>query len=271
MVHLLVSSNLAGFPDLLVLILSLKNVEKEALDVSLLSATLTDYDPRYQGLGEKEANFLRSLLKKNNPASELSLFDLTPQVKKDFPYLAHFSPRYTPYSLFRLYADSLPHSQEKWLYLDTDIVVMKPLDALFEMDLQGYDLALVKDPVGAPVKGKNYGNSGVLLLNLPQIKADGSFARCRQTIAQKKGGAYDQDAINHECKKLFLPEKYNEQRKTKEETVIRHYPRYLRIFPYPHDHIIRPSNPELFRAHYPHENEALLSEFEQERKRYQDE
>ena len=271
MERLLVSSNLAGFPDLLVLSLSLRDTQKEPFSLTLLTASLPEADPRYQSLSEKEAGFLRVILKEANPANEVGVYDLTPSVKKDFPYLAHFSPRYTPYSLFRLYADSLPHSQEKWLYLDTDIVVMKPLDALFEMDLQGYDLALVKDPVGAPVKGKNYGNSGVLLLNLPQIKADGSFARCRQTIAQKKGGAYDQDAINHECKKLFLLEKYNEQRKTKEETVIRHYPRYLRIFPYPHDHIIRPSNPELFRAHYPHENEALLSEFEQERKRYQDE
>lgn len=268
MASLLVSSNLAGFPDLLVLVLSLRNVEKEPLDVFLLSATLTDYDPRYEGLSEKEAGFLRDLLKESNPNNDLFLYDLASRVKRDFPYLANFSHRYTPYSLFRLYADSLPFSPEKLLYLDTDIVVMKPLGELFRKDLKGYDLALVQDPVGAPVKGKNFGNSGVLLLNLPQIKADGAFERCRKAIALKKRGAYDQEAINRECLKLLLPEKYNEQRKTKEETVIRHYPRYLRIFPYPHDQVIRPSNPELFRAHYPHENEVLLQEYEKELRRY---
>lgn len=268
MERLLVSSNLAGFPDLLVLSLSLRDTQKEPFSLTLLTASLPEADPRYQSLSEKEAGFLRVILKEANPANEVGVYDLTPSVKKDFPYLADFSHRYTPYSLFRLYADTLHFPEEKALYLDTDIVVRKPLDELFKTELHDYDLGLVKDPVGAPVKGKNYGNSGVLLLNLPQIEKDGAFARCRNWVAKKKRGAFDQDAINQECSKFFLAEKFNEQRKTKAETVIRHYPRYLRLFPYPHDQVIRPSNPPVFRAHYPQENETLLAEFENEIERY---
>jgi len=268
MESILVAGNLAAFPDILALVLSLRMSQKEPISLTLLSADLSDLDERYRPLGAQEANHLRALLQEKNPASVLSLRDLTSLIRSDFPHLAHFSHRYTPYSLLRLYADSLGLTDEKILYLDTDTLVMKPLEELFQTSLQDYDLALVKDPVGAPVKGKNYGNSGVLLLNLPLIKADQAFVHSREWVALKKRGAYDQDAINENCRKLFLPPIYNEQRKTGPATVIRHYPRYLRIFPFPHDQVIRPSNPDLFRQHYPGEEEELLHEFEKEMRRY---
>jgi lipopolysaccharide biosynthesis glycosyltransferase len=268
MENILVAGNLAAFPDILSLVISLRMSQKDAINLTLLSADLSDLDERYRPLGSKEADYLRSLLQEKNPASLLSLRDLSASLRSGFPHLENFSHRYTPYSLLRLFADSLGLAEEKILYLDTDILVKKPLDELFQTNLQGYDLALVKDPVGAPVKGKNYGNSGVLLLNLPRLKADGAFARSREWIASKKRGAYDQDAINVNCQKLFLPRIYNEQKKTDPATVIRHYPRYLRVFPYPHDQVIRPSNPDLFRRHYKGEEEELLQEFEKEMRRY---
>lgn len=266
--HLLVTGNLAAFPDILALVISLCFKEKEPINLTFFTADLSGLDERYRPLGEKEVIFLRTLLQEKNPASAVSLHDLTGNVRRDFPHLEHFSHRYTPYSLLRLYADCFDFAEEKVLYLDTDILVMKPLEELFQTDLTSYDLALVKDPVGAPVKGKNYGNSGVLLLNLPQIKEDGAFARSREWVARKNRGAYDQDAINENCRKRFLPRIYNEQKKTSSDTVIRHYPRYLRVFPYPHDQVIRPSNPDLFRQRYPGEQEEILEEFEQEMLRY---
>lgn len=56
---------------------------------------------------------------------------------------------------------------ERVLYLDSDIVVDRPLDDLFTMDMGDHPIAAIPDLL---YKGKF--NSGVLLFNMPELKKD---------------------------------------------------------------------------------------------------
>jgi len=262
MKQFLVSGNRGAFPDILFLVLSLRKSQEDSISLSLVSADFSSFDSRYQPLSEKQYRYLETLLQEKNPASRLIFHDVSERGLHDFPYLNKANRRYTPYAYLRLYADSLYDGAEPVLYLDTDTVVLQDLTSLFQTDLANHDLGIVVDPVGSRYYGKNYGNSGVLLLNLPQIRVDGSFQKCREFIAGKAHGYSDQNAINLYCSKTYLNEKYNEQSELKSDTAIRHYPRFFYLFPYPHDVIIRPSTPAKFRARYPQVHEELLEEYE---------
>jgi len=262
MKEFLVCGNKATFPDLLFLVLSLKESQDDPITLTLVSGDFSSFDERYHSYTFEQQNFLEQLLQKKNPSSHLRFCDLSEKALKDFPYLKKANRRYTPYAYLRLYADTLYEGDEPVLYLDTDTVVMKDLSPLFQTELKEKDLGIVVDPVGSRYYGNTYGNSGVLLLNPQQIRQDGSFEKCRSLIAGKRQGYSDQNAINLYCSKVYLPEKYNEQTSLKEDTIIRHYPRFFHVFPYPHDEVIRPSTPAKFREHYPDVHEALLKEFE---------
>ena len=69
-----------------------------------------------------------------------------------------------------------------------------------------------------------YCNSGVLLLNLKMIRETGLFERLRRRVRTKKMNFPDQTAIAFLCKtKKELPRRFNEQRKIRKNTVIKHF------------------------------------------------
>jgi lipopolysaccharide biosynthesis glycosyltransferase len=262
---ILVSGNRPYFNDLLFLVLSLKDSQTSPVRLLVLTGDFTALDPRYQAIEETDRVKLESLLKKANKDSHVSLVDVKDLAIKEFPFLSQFNHRYTIYSLFRLLADLLPIEEEKILYLDLDTVVLKPLDELFQTDLTGYDAGMVLDAIGSKFLGRHYANSGLMLTNLPQIRKDGAFKRCREAINKSKKGMADQNAINRCCKKYYLSGDYNEQKKTLPSTFIRHYCRFYKFFPYPHDEVVRPTDPEAFKKKHPGELTELLAEYSREK------
>jgi lipopolysaccharide biosynthesis glycosyltransferase len=109
-------------------------------------------------------------------------------------------------------ADVLP-DEPKALYLDTDLLVLGNLRPLLTLDLSGAMLAAVRDPqnpllgggialpgwrgLGLP-GGREYFNSGVMLLDLDQARKAGLFDRARQFLEEhpEKVQFWDQDALN---------------------------------------------------------------------------
>jgi hypothetical protein len=265
----LISGNRAVFPDILFLVLSLARSQNDPLFLTIVSGDFANIDPRYEGLKDQERIFLEQLLQKQNPESRVVLKDVSEQALHDFPYLKNANKRYTPYAYLRLYAEVLIPGDEPILYLDSDTVVLQDLTPLFASELGQADIGLVKDPLASRFHHKIYGNSGVLLINTPIIRKDQAFQNALALIAKHRHGYFDQEAINHCCTKVFLPQIYNEENQLSPATVIRHYPRFYKIFPYPHDQVIRPSNPQAFRKCYPGVHEALLQEFETLLKEYQ--
>lgn len=110
--------------------------------------------------------------------------------------------------------------QKKMLYLDSDIVVCRDLAELYDIDIDNYELGGVISPsyvtmtdyaekIGIP-STKRYINSGVLLLNLEQMRKD-KFTEEVLKLINLSFFAPDQDIINRVAydKIKLLPYKYN--------------------------------------------------------------
>ena len=91
----------------------------------------------------------------------------------------------------------------------------------------------------------DYINSGVLLLNLKEIKKTGLFKNARHMCQTKKMFMPDQSALNKIAKsKRIMPRKYNEQRRLQEDTVLQHFTTSFRLFPIAHPLKVKPWNIE---------------------------
>lgn len=118
----------------------------------------------------------------------------------DAPVVKHYSQE----MYYRLLAHRfLPDDLERILYLDPDILVINPIDALYDTDLEGY-LYAASYHKRALAKGINmirlkayemqeYFNSGVLLMNLPLQ---------REKICEQEIFSY----IEKNKKRLVLPD-----------------------------------------------------------------
>ena len=99
------------------------------------------------------------------------------------------------------------------LYLDADTLVLGDLRPLLRTPLGGAPLGAVRDPqnpvIGAGIAlpawaslglphGRDYFNSGVMLLALPECERQGLFTRARRFLAEHpdKVTLWDQDALN---------------------------------------------------------------------------
>lgn len=142
-----------------------------------------------------------------------SLFQDNP--KGWVPHTAYF---YTVASRF------LPEIK-KLVFLDGDVMVRHDLWQLFNVNIDDYYFAAVRDPIErlsyatkylsklAIPDFKQYVNSGVLVLNLEKIRSDGVEDKFMIWMKEsfERGLFSDQDLINHVCygKILLLPFKFN--------------------------------------------------------------
>ena len=142
----------------------------------------------------------------------------------------------TPYTLLRLLVDLVPNMPEKILYLDIDIMVGGDLSQLYNIDVEEYEYAAVKEKYGCWLVCPNYINAGMLLLNLKLAKENNLFEKARNIIKTKKMLFADQDALFWSTtKKKIIPRIYNEQSKfNRKGTIICHFCKRLLWFPYPH-------------------------------------
>ncbi|MBC8093063.1 MAG: glycosyltransferase family 8 protein [Pseudonocardia sp.] len=124
-------------------------------------------------------------------------------------------------------AEALPDEQRA-LYLDVDTLVLRDLRPLLTLPLDGAPLAAVRDPqnptvgmglalpncrrLGVPA-GREYFNSGVMLLDLHACRRDGLFDRAHEFLAVYPGEVllWDQDALNvaTEDRWVRLPRRWN--------------------------------------------------------------
>lgn len=118
--------------------------------------------------------------------------------------------RYTIGSMFRVMLPELLPDVDKIIYLDADILVNRDIKELWDTDIQDYCLAAVPDystihglgipyPVGKKeVLASHYFNTGVLVMNLNCIRADGNMREKILNYLGENPGAFlfDQDALN---------------------------------------------------------------------------
>lgn len=123
--------------------------------------------------------------------------------------------RYSEAASFRLLLPELLPGYEKILYLDCDIIVRQDMGILFRnTDLNDNYMAAVYE---APIEGQaerikvlgcipgQYFNSGMLLMNLKQMREEKVSARLLKACEKDYMEFPDQDALNQVCQGRVLP------------------------------------------------------------------
>lgn len=133
-----------------------------------------------------------------------------------------YYPRYVFYRLFAF--KFLPEDIDKILYLDCDIIIRKPLQELWNIDISSYGIAGVPDVLEGDISHYNrleypseegYFNAGVIFMNLQYWRSKNIGNRITDILLYQydKLKFYDQDVLNllfHDCK-FRLHMKFNVQ------------------------------------------------------------
>ena len=144
-------------------------------------------------------------------------------IKPIFPeeYFTQVTIRHLYVSKAALYKFLLPEliGVDKILYLDSDILVLSSLKELYEKDLGDMYAAVVKD-MGAELEDKyhkkikvsNYFNSGVMLLNLKELRKDKIHQKLIDIRQRDSSSTFmDQDTFNKvfDNRIMLISPKYN--------------------------------------------------------------
>tara|TARA_B110000967_G_scaffold2688_1_gene2815 strand:+ start:36 stop:989 length:954 start_codon:yes stop_codon:yes gene_type:complete len=141
---------------------------------------------------------------------------------------AHQPNGITEAAYYRLLLHKLIPKEDKVIYLDVDVLVNDDLSAMFSIELDRNILAAVKNLYIYQTFDKqlkevvywnekfndaknSYFNSGVLLLNLAEIRSTYIWREWLELLLKEKWEYLDQDILNITCrnKTVFLPPKYN--------------------------------------------------------------
>lgn len=244
MINLLICGN-SGVRDGMILT-SLSLVSKSSRAVTLYIGTmdLTELDPRFTPISEDDARLIDGILKEGNPDSRAVLLDMGEGFKRTMLDSRNIGTSYTPYTMLRLVADmyGLP---DKLLYIDTDVMFYGDVGELYDINVEDYELAAVKDYYGHVFIAPRYFNAGVLLLNMTEMKKSGLFERARRLCVEKKMLLCDQSALNKCVKRrLLIPRRFNEQHKLMPDTVLQHFSMRIRWIPFRTEKI-KPWQPDL--------------------------
>lgn len=116
-------------------------------------------------------------------------------------------------ALYRLISfDEIP--EKKIIYLDVDTIVKKNLGNLYKKKLGTNIIGAIPDYILGKKKGRDYLNSGVILINLEKWKKEDCSEKCLKMIKNRKFKYLDQDALNKIFKNNWkgLPLEYNRQK-----------------------------------------------------------
>lgn len=257
--------------------LSLAQNVKEPLKIYIVTASL-EWDGMIKpALQHDFAPFLEDSLKKYNDSVSVELIDISDSFKKQLPS-ANINSRFTPFCMLRLYADELERLPKKILYLDNDVICRKDPSEFYNQSMNKAELSGVLDYYGSwffrqRFYKRDYLNSGVLLLNLEEIRKNGLFKKAREMCTKEKMFMPDQSALNKLCKnKIICHRKYNEQRILRNDTVFQHFTTSFRFLPYFHSVSVKPWNIEgMHNVLKLFEYDELLEEYLKIKKIYQEE
>lgn len=232
MINLLYCGNLKMFDGIMLSLMSAANKSSKPFKAYIMTMDLRQIDERYTAFGQEHINILDTVVKRYNPLNSVVLLDSTNAFLERMQDSKNIANEYTPYAILRLFATrfELP---EKMLYVDADTMFNGDLSEIENYNIDEYELAGASDHLGKRFIAKDYINSGVLYLNMKKIKETKLFENALDLCLKKKMIFPDQDAINELIQyKLVLPSKFNEQHKLKKETIVLHFTKSIRFFPF---------------------------------------
>lgn len=245
---LLYCGNAAVFDGVLLSAWSAVRKSTVPLHFHLMTMDLTDLDERYTPITAEQADFIQTVLQREDEAASVTLIDATEAFKAAFAGCENLGGGYTPYTLLRLVADrfALP---DKLLYVDCDTLFCSDIAAVQPYMTDENELAGAVDAMGRVFINKGYINAGVLYMNMAALRQSGALENARQICRTEELPFPDQDALNRAVtKKGILPRGFNEQIKRRKDTVIRHFAKTIRFFPYFRILNIKPWDVELVHS-----------------------
>ena len=225
MINILLCGNEKVFDGALTELISITNKTKEPVNCYIFTMDLTRVKQEYTAITDIQIRFLQKVVESKNPENKITKIDVTHIYEKEFGKCANENAYCTPYTLLRLLADIIPNIPNKLLYLDIDMMAASDISELYNIDINDYEYAAVREKYGSKIIRPDYINAGMLLLNMEKIRETKLLGKARNLIKTKKMLFADQDAIfRSTTKKKLLPRKFNEQSKfNKKETVICHF------------------------------------------------
>ncbi len=223
MIPICFSGNKKIFEGLLMSVMSLAKFTNEQLCIYVLTMDLTEENPNFSPFSDEQIALLDEIVKKKNSKNNVIKLDVTDLYKQHMIDGKNHFNGYTPYTLLRLLLDFVPNMPDKMIYLDIDTMCCSDINQLFEVDVDSFDVGMVKDYMGKFWIRSSYCNAGVLLMNIQNMKKHGIFEKVRVMVNKTKMLMPDQTALNKYAKKKYLPCRFNEQRKIKKDTVIKHF------------------------------------------------
>ena len=223
MIPIIYCGNEGYFEGLLLNVLSVVKHTAQPLNIFVLTMDLSNEKPKFSAFTQQEIALLNDVVKEKNAQSKVTKIDVTDLYIKHFRQGKNHETGYTPYCLLRLLVDFLPEIPDKAIYMDIDTMCVSDIKQLYDIDVTDYDFCACKDYMGRFWIRPTYCNTGVLLYNIKHMKESGLFEKCRKMVFEKKMIMPDQTALNKYGKKKYLPFKFNEQRKIKKDTVIKHF------------------------------------------------
>ena len=226
------AGNSKVYDGLLIASLSIVKYCTEPITVYILTMDLTDKNPEFKAIDSEQISMLNKIYKSVNSSSNVIMVDVRDLYLRTLANSPNEETFYTPYALLRLLAEDISIIPDKVLYLDADIVANGDIASLYNIDIDKYEIAGVRDFYGRFFFYPNYLNSGVLLMNMKKIRQTKLLSKALNMCQKRKVFLPDQTAINKFArKKKFLPSKYNEQNKLSSDTIIRHFSMTIKFFP----------------------------------------
>lgn len=236
-VNLLLCGNKKVFDGALTLLISILNKTNAIIHAYIFTMDVTRLKEEFVPITDRQINFLQDVISIKRPGSRITKVDVTELYEQVFRDSPNEKAYCTPYTLIRLLADMVPDMPDKLLYLDVDIMAKDDILKLYNIDIEEYEYAAVKEKYGCWVIRPDYINAGVLLMNLKKMKETNLLGKGREMLRKRKLLFADQDAIYwNTTKKKLLPRRFNEQSKIngKKNTVLVHFCKRLMFLPYPH-------------------------------------
>ena len=226
MINILFSGNVKVFDGILTCLLSITEKTQEPICTHIFTMDISRIKPIYTPITQEQVDFLNDVVKSKNPLNSVILHDVGDIYKQEFENCPNEMAYCSPYTLLRLLADKVDGIPDKLLYLDIDLMFNDDISKIYNIDISNYEYAAAKDQYAKYLLfwRVKYINAGVLLLNMKKIKETGMLEKARTLIKTKKMLFADQDAIYYSTSKMYrLPQNFNDQRRVKKNTIIRHF------------------------------------------------
>ncbi len=236
MINLLLCGNKKVFDGVLTLLISILNRTKESLNCYVFTMDKSELKKEFVPIDDEQIEFLNKIVKEKSLKSNVTKIDVTELYNREFKGSKNETAYCTPYTLLRLLIDLVPNIPDKILYLDVDMMVGGDLNNLFNIDIEEYEYAAVKEKYGCWFIRPDYINAGMLLINMKKSRENKLFEKARKLIKTKKLLFADQDALFWSTtKKKIIPRIYNEQSDfNRKDTIVCHFCKRLLWLPYPH-------------------------------------